>query len=338
MRHSFADRPSVIKWVRAEIYNLLACADYVVQNAEDNDRREENSWVVLFAHALAGILRNESQWRRSIELQTRAVKSGEKIHVPLAVANALSERGILYRLTAELDSAAADLTRAISIYRQVGGAAGQTGEAHALNTYGVVLDQRDERDEGRRRLSEALDIYRRVNDPLGEANVLHDQGMAEFFAGNFDMAAQLLGQALELYKSVDQPLGMAHAHSNLARAQHSVGDERAAADNLQSARVLYRDLGNQLGEINVLVRLGAVLRQQDRDGAVEILNESIGLSLGIGNQLARIHALDELGEIYLADGDTTAALDTWSRALKIAREHGVLREAAKLTDKIRRVR
>lgn len=338
VRHDFRSRLGVIEWVRAELPNLLACADYVIQNSEGNARREENAWTLLFASALAGILRNEGYWSRSIEFQTHAINCAEKIHLPLGMANALSERGMLYRLTADLESAVRDLERAISIYRTVGGRAGLIGEAHALNTYGVVLDQLDKRDEGRRRLSEALDIYRGSHDSLGEANILHDQGMAEFFAGDYDEAIRLLKKALELYKAVDQPLGMAHAHSNLARAQQQAGAGRSSVDNLQSARVLYRELGNKLGEINVLVRLGATLRQQDRERAVQVLNEAITLSADIGNQLAQLDALDELGEIYMGDDDRKAAHETWSRALRIAREHEVLREVVKLEGKVRRAR
>jgi tetratricopeptide (TPR) repeat protein len=336
--HNFADRRCAIEWARAELPNLLACADYVVQSAESDNRHEWNAWVVLFARALAGVLRNEGRWRRSIELQTQAVKSAEKIHVPLGVANALSERGMLYRLTAELNSSVVDLKRAISIYREVGGKAGLTGEAHALNTYGVVLDQLDKRDESRQRLSEALDIYHQTANLLGEANILHDRGMTEFSDKNYETAVQLLGQALELYKTVDQLLGMAHAYSNLARAQQHVGAEQASAANLESAAVLYRDLGNRLGEINVLLRLAAVLREHDRDRAVKILNDAVRLSIDIGNQLARIDALDALGDIYMASGDRKTAADVWSSALRTAREHGMPREEGKLADKVRRVR
>ena len=94
VRHDFAGPPSVIEWVRAELPNLLACVDYVVHNAEDNNRREEIAWVVLFAGALAGILRNESLWRRSIELQTRTVAVAEKIQVPLAVDRGEAARSL----------------------------------------------------------------------------------------------------------------------------------------------------------------------------------------------------------------------------------------------------
>jgi tetratricopeptide (TPR) repeat protein len=338
VREDFADLFSVIRWCHVEFPNLLACADYVVRQAENGGRREENIWVVMFASALAGILRNEGWWRRSIELQTQAYRAAEVIGLPVGAANALSERGMLYRLTAELGSAAADLDRAIAIYQQIGGVAGRAGEARSLNTYGVVLDQLGQPDEAKRRLSEALGIYRQIGDSLGEANVLHDQGMAELFSRDYDSAIALLGQALDLYQTVGQPLGMAHAHTSLGRALQHVGAEADAAGNLDSARVLYRDLGNRLGEINVLARLGTVLRRNDPDRAAEVLTEAIRLSSDIGNQLARIEALDELGEVYLMSGNKKAAMDAWSRALRLAMEHGIEREATKLAGKVGRGR
>lgn len=346
VHHDFSGHPGVIEWVRAELPNLLACAQHVEENAAGSDGYEENSWVVLFAAALAGILRNEGLWSRSIELQTRAVTAAEQIHLPLAVANALSERGMLYRLTGELDSAAADLTQAISIYREVGGAEGRSGEAHALNNSAIVLEQQakqanqdvqDKKVESQRRLTEALDIYRALNDPLGEANVLHDQGMAEFFEKNYDTAVQLLERALDLYKTVDHPLGMAHAYNNLARAQQSIGDEDAA-DNLELARVKYGELGNRLGAARVLIRRAEVLRQRDRGEAARALNEALEISKDIGNQSAQIDALDGLGELSVFAGDPDAALGMWSCALKIAKEHGMEREGARLADKVGRVR
>ena len=343
--HDLIDLSGVIRWIRddffgqgGELSNMLACADYAVRQAEGNVDRDRNAWVVLFASAFAGILRNEGEWQRSIDLQTHAVECAQKINVPLGIANALSERGLLRRLAGELQRAEADLREAIAIYRRVGGAAGQVGMAHALNTLGVVLDQQLRPDESRRALQEALDTSRSIADSLGEANVLQDQGMTELFARNYEQAIRLIGQALTIYQAEGQPLGVAHASIYLARAQLRAGDEEAAAGSLESARRLYQDLGNTLGEANVLVQLGTILRARDRGLAVDRLNQAVELSSGIGNQMTRMAALNQLGGIYLDSGEQSAALEAWSRALRIAREHGVRREEAMLEDQLRQVR
>jgi tetratricopeptide (TPR) repeat protein len=333
--HHFSERPTVIAWARAELPNLLACADYVARDAEGDGHRQEKAWVIMFASALAGLLRNEGAWSRSVELQTRAVTAAGQIRAPLALANALHERGLLGRLTGNLRTALVDLDQAIAIFSEIGDDQAKIGEAHALNTSGVVLDQLERREEGRQRLTSALGIYRRLGNRLGEANILHDQGMAELFAEQYDQAVHLLGQALTLYQAVDHPLGMAHAHNYLATAQRHVGLEHEAAENLMAAQVLYRDLGNQLGEVTTLIQLGAVLGQSDYSRGVNTLHNAEERSREIGYQLGLANALDELGVLYKADGDSTGAGAKWMEALELCRKYGIHREESKLMDKLR---
>jgi hypothetical protein len=68
------------------------------------------------------------------------------------------------------------------------------------------------------------------------------------------------------------------------------------------------------------------------------LNEAIRESEKIGNQSARIQAMIELGEVYLAHGDRRTARDTWSRALHLAGGLRMEREVAKLASKLEAVR
>jgi tetratricopeptide (TPR) repeat protein len=322
VRHPFADLAAAIVWAQAELDNLLACADYV-----DREGTEQRPWVIRFAAALAGMLRNDGQWPRSVELQTRAITAARQLDLPLAEANALHERGQLRRLLGDLAHATEDLERALTIYQEIGGTEGATGEAHVLNTYAVVSDQRKLPGEARSRLSASLAVYRRLGNQLGEANVLHDQGMAGFFAGQYTEAAELLGQALALYQVVGHPLGQAHAHNNLAKIQLRTGRDREAAHSLESARALYHQLGNLLGEASTLTELGTMLRQRrDNDRAAEILTTAIDLNERIGNQLGLAKALLELGTLRGAMGDLTTAKDLLTRSLDVYRRHDIRRD------------
>jgi predicted negative regulator of RcsB-dependent stress response len=51
-----------------------------------------------------------------------------------------------------------------------------------------------------------------------------------------------------------------------------------------------------------------------------------------------VQALEELGEVYLAHGNRRSAREAWSRALRIAREHGMERDEATLKGKLESVR
>lgn len=331
----FVDRPTAVAWARTELPNLLACATYLLENAQNTGGQKDKAWAVLFVSALSGLLRNEGRWwYRSIELQTQSIELSAGIDAPLARANALNERALLYRLTGQLPAAVGDLTQSIDYCREIGGISAETAEGHALNIYGVILDQLGDQVAGRQRLNSALAIYRRLHDTLGEANVLHDLGMAEFFAKDYEKAAQLIDQALKYYLAIDQPLGSAHAHSNLARVQRVLGRDEEAAKHLEAARKLYHVLGNQLGEISVSIQLGAVLRQYDRGQAEQTLRDAMALSVDLGSQLGQVNAFSELGDLYLAQGKRRAASAAWLRGLGIAREHDIGREESALAQKL----
>jgi len=336
MNHHFTDDDSAISWAQAELNNFQACADYAIKNADDGTwGREEKAWTIRFSAALAGLLRNEGLWPRSIELQTRAIAAARQLTELLAEANALHERALLYRLSSKLADARADLERALEIYRDIGGDAGGTGEAHVLNTYGVVLDQLGEPAESQNRLGASLACYRRLGDQLGEANVLNDLGMAEYFADRFTEAADLIGQALQLYRVVDHPLGKAHAHSNLAKAQRRVGLGHEATDNLEAARALYRQLGNKLGAASARAERGAVLRQQeDYDKAERFLDKAAKRLEQVGNYQALAKTLEEWGDLYIAKGDPKKAKILLMRALELYREHNIPRDLTGLLKKL----
>jgi tetratricopeptide (TPR) repeat protein len=329
---------SVMNWVRAELDNLLACADFVQREAKERGGREEDASVLLFASALAGILRNTGLWRQSIELQSRAVESAERLQAPLGIASALSERGMLRRLTSEYDLAIPDLERAVGIYQATGSLEGQAGAAHVLNTWGVVCDLQRSGDEGRRLLGESLEIFQRCNDSLGEANVLHDQGMAKLFAGNLDAASQLISQSLALFQAIGQPLGTAHAHNNLARVQQAMGANREAEINFGKAAELYGILGNKLGEVSALILLGTEQRRHDYRGAIRTLKSAVAQSEDTVSQSALVQALDALGDAYRDHGNRRSARDAWSRALRIARQHGMERDETMLKGRLESVR
>ncbi len=335
---------AAVGWARGELPNLRALTDYVVVEAEGGDAVASH-WVVLFASALAGLLRNDGYWLESIDRQTQAVAAAVRLDSPLAEANALHERAFLYRLSARLDEAISDLDRALILYRDVGGDAGAIGAAHVLNTYGVVLDQRNRLTEAQEQFDQAMAGHRRLGDRLGEANVLHDEGMKEYFAGKraeregppgqapvyYQAAAGLLGLALAVFQEVGHPLGQAHAHLNLGRAERKVGRESAAAANLAAAGRLYHELGNRLGEATILVELGEILRRlpEDRDDkqVIRYLRQAERISKRIGNQRVRGTAFEQLGEFYLAKGCRDRAVARFGQALRLYRENGLDRDA-----------
>lgn len=333
--HTFTDRRDAILWIRTEQLNLQNCAQYVMDGLGNSESQQAKRWVIMFASSLAGILRNDGKWAFSLKLQTSAIVAAEELQIPLAMANALHERGLLKRLVDDQRGALTDLEQAIRIYRDIGGKAGLMGEAHALNTAGVVLDRLSRRSESDEFLVSALGIYQRLDSQLGQANVLQDQGMSELFAGQSAAAASFFSRALTLYEDADHLLGKAHARNYLARAQRQSGLEREAAENLLQAQQLYHDLGNQLGEITTQNQRGAAVGRIDYGQGSKILNDAMHRSLEIGSQPGLVDAMYELGMLHRINSDNVAAIRIWNHALEICREYDLQREEKKLLKELR---
>jgi tetratricopeptide (TPR) repeat protein len=333
---SFADRDSALAWAHDQRENLEACAAYAGRQANDTGHRQAKAWVILFASALAGLLRNDGQWRQSIDQQTRAIIAAQQLGLPLAEANARHERGQLYRLSSALDDALIDLETALVLYREEGGEAGETGEAHALNTSAVVLDQLGRRSEAWPRFDASLAIYRRRGDRLGEANVLHDQGMTQYFSGHDAEAAESLAVALELFKAVDHPLGQAHAHSNLAKAQRRLGLANEAAEHLLAAETYYRRLGNQLGVVTTITEEGTVRHEQgDHVGAELNFRDAERLAEEIGSMIGLAAVSKTWGSCWAETGDLKRAEALLTRSLELYRRYGIQRDEDQLVKQLK---
>jgi pimeloyl-ACP methyl ester carboxylesterase/tetratricopeptide (TPR) repeat protein len=343
--HSFANLAAAVAWAREERENLLICAEYVEVHSAGPGSRIPRAWVTRYASATAGILRNEGLWPQSIQLQTRAIAAAMELDLPIAQANALHERGQLNRLVGDPISATDDLERALSLFRQIGGDAGATGEGHALNTLGVVMDQRGNYEQARGLLAASLAAYRASGDRLGEANVLHAEGVACHYAKQYDEAVRLLGRSLNLYQQVGHPLGQAHAHSHLARNQRLIGLP-GARENLESAQDLYGQLGNLLGEATSLQDLGSLLRP--RLGAAQVegadpvraqwaLERARERYRQLGNVLGVASTSAELGALHGATGDLVLAKVHLYEAVRLFREAGLQRDERSVLEEIERL-
>jgi tetratricopeptide (TPR) repeat protein len=315
-----ADWSSAVAWTQGEVSNLLACADQVHASGDA-------PWVIRFSTALAGLLRSNGMWSRSVSLQTRALDAANRLGNVLAQANALHELGLLHRLSTDLPRAENYLERALLAYREVAGPASIRGRAHVLNSLAVVVDQRGRGDEAWPLFDESLSLCRSIGYRLGAANVANDRGMTHLFAGNHAMATDLLRAALEMYVESGQPLGQAHAHAGLARALRRTGDRAAAAGHLDAMRDLYRALHNRLGEASTWMQRGTLHGASDVEAARIAFVAAIEIYRSVNNQIGIGSAHVELAKLYRATGDLARAKEHRRTALGIFQQFGVARDA-----------
>lgn len=178
---------------------------------------------------------------------------------------------------------AADLPAALAHYRRAEGLARAAdwtqAQGSALQGIGVATKQ-----SGRPR--EALDYYRR---------------------------------ALDLYRRGPHPADAAATLSNIGSAHIALGELPEAEQALTAARSLAEGTNAHFRTL-VLVNLSLVLQEQGRlEGALEMLEESLGAAEQAGSSYARAVTLETLGHVRADAGRPDEAAEAFGEALTLAR-------------------
>ena len=310
---ALAGREQALAWARAERASLLACLDHAT-------RTGQHAQVIALTAGLAGLLRRDGPWADAVARHMAAIEATEHLGDRLGQAGALTDLGVVRRMTDEYPAAAQALDQALDIYRDLGD---RLGQANALSSLGVVRRMTGEYPAAAQALEQALDIYRDLGDRLGQANVLWDLGVVRRMTGEYPAAAQALEQALDIYRDLGDRLGQANALSDLGFVRRGTGEYPAAAQALEQALHIYRDIGHRIGQVNVLNFLGDVRRRTgEYPAAAQALDQAVGISRDIGARGGEATALLFLGAVRRLTGDFPAAAQALDQALGVYRDLG----------------
>ena len=307
------DAGRALAWARAERASLLACLDHAVDTGQ-------HVRVVSLTAGLAVVLWRDGPWADAVTRHATAVDAARCVGDRLGEANALTDLGIVRRLTGEYPGAAKALTQGLRIYRDLGD---RLGEAHALRELGAMRGMTGKFAGAAKILAKALGIYRNLGDRLGEANALRDLGMVRWLTGEYPGAAQVLEEALSIYRGTGNRHGEANALTDLGGVRQLTGEYLDAAQVLEEALGIYRATGNRHGEANALTQLGTVRRATgEYPGAAQVLEQALGIYRATGNRHGEANALTELGTVRRGTGDYPGATQVLEQALSIWRDLG----------------
>jgi tetratricopeptide (TPR) repeat protein/transcriptional regulator with XRE-family HTH domain len=310
------DAGQALSWARAERANLLACLDHATHAGQ-------HARIIGLTAALTELFRCDGPWADAITRHTAAVDAAHHLRDRLGEANALTDLGVVRRLTGEYPGAAQVLERALAIYRDLGD---RLGEANALTDLGVVRRLTGEYPGAAQVLERALAIYRDLGDRLGEANALTDLGTVWWLTGEYPGAARALERALAIYRDLGSDrLGEAGALTYLGVVRRMTGEYRGAARVLEQALDIYRDrdIGNPHGEAYALTELGVVRRMTgEYPGAARVLEQALAIYRDLGNRHAEADARTHLGVVRRMTGEYPGAARVLEQALAIYRDLG----------------
>jgi tetratricopeptide (TPR) repeat protein len=307
------DADTARAWLRAERANLEAALDYAAGLSRDE-------LVVALTAGLVDLLRTDGPWTQAQALHTAALAAAQRLRDKLGQADALTEMGILQRLTGRLAGAARDLEAALNLFRDLDD---RNGQASALAELGSVRAATGDILGAIRDQEAALHLRRDLDDRRGLASVLGQLGTVRATSGDYAGAVRDLEAALDLSRDLGDRNGQASALRQLGTVRHVTGDHVGAAQDLEAALDLFRDLDDRRGQAHALNMLGDVRRTtgdlqssaRDQEAALELFRD-------LGDRNGQAGALTHLGTVRHVTGDHAGAARDLEAALELFREIG----------------
>ena len=220
-------------WLRTERDNL----EHAYIRAHVRNLHEH---TLTLAAGLAEILSTDGPYTRALALHQAAADTAEHHGRPTAHANALTDLGIMRRLTGDLTGALDALSQALGICRETGD---RHGEADTLTELGRAQALSGNLAGADRALGPALEFYRATSHHHGEAYALTNLGTVRRLTGDLAGAGDALGQALTMNRELNKADGQAIALEGLGECHLTAGETRTGAARLSQALEIYQCLG-----------------------------------------------------------------------------------------------
>lgn len=318
------NREEAAAWMESERANMEAVVGY-------SAARGWPAPGIAIATAMSGFLRTHGHWTQMRALHVTALDAAQLAGYRRGEAEALTNLGIVQRLTGEYVAAIATLERALEACRAVDD---QHDEARALVALGIVERLTVSHQMAITTLRRALELHAGAADQLGQADALSELGCVQRLAGDFPDARASHERALQLYRDLGDRQGQADSLRYLGRVYQEVGDYAAVTALYTQALELYRSVDDRLGQAHTLNFLGIAQHVSDDYLHAELtLTDALDLYRDLGHRLGQAETLNNLGDVHAVSHPDRAGA-CYKRALKIARSISAVLEAARALEGI----
>jgi len=168
-----------------------------------------------------------------------------------------------------------------------------------------------------------------LGSALAEARALNCHGLARISAGEAEDAVGYLEQALTLVERLDDVPWQSRVVNNLGFAMSVAGRPRQALEYCRRALALKQRLGSPREEANVRNNMAFVLADLSmHDEAVTEAEQALALYRRASSVVDQAKALDTLGSMLQARGDSNAAIECFVEALDLGHDQLIPRPQA----------
>jgi len=168
--------------------------------------------------------------------------------------------------------------------------------------------------------SEAKVLFKKTNYPEGEAKVLGQFGFCYVNTAEYEKAFDLLQQSYNIALNVKDKSVLAETENNLGVANYFIGNFAIAAQYLINSYKTRVKLNNKSDIANTANNLGLVYNQiEEYKKAKEYFLISYKLKLEIGDILGQIRTITNICDTYLKLGDIVKAKEYFEKGYNLSK-------------------
>lgn len=311
----FADPDEAVRWLDAELPNLVAAAQ---RAAADRTGDPAPAW--LLSHTLIPFLRLRGFPAEAAAIVDAALVAAEAAGERRGYGAALLGRASLHHQQGRWHAAVDDLTEALDAFRETGWAEGQ---AVLLQNLGLAHGQLGKLEAALPFHREALALYERTGSRYGAASVIGNLAIDVMQLGRLAEAAELARRCLATFAGLGSRQREALNVGNLGEIHRLMGEFGPARRCYRQALLWCQEIGDRDGE--GVATFGLALIDSDLGRlapARELLLAALRLSRETGNQRYVAGALAGLARVQYRCGELGPARRAGGQARELADQLG----------------
>lgn len=274
--------------------------------------------------SLGNLHADRNEYEIALQYYERALTYYEREGSAVVIARTHHNMGIAHERLGAYEKALSAYEHALDVFEDT---QNHSGIAHACNGIGNVHSSTGDYVRAVEFYQRALTIFEETHDRVGAASTLGNLGILLERLRDTDAAVDYHERALELFRDIGDTVGVARATNSIGSIHMSRGQAEEALGYFYVARALHEDMGNRISADSVTGNIVAALLNLGRyDDARTALN-SVVLSDAV-EPAVRAEFYANRATLELRAGNTEAAHDALSMALRICHEAGLRSEEA----------
>ncbi|PCJ83461.1 MAG: hypothetical protein COA57_11185 [Flavobacteriales bacterium] len=270
----------------------------------------------------------------AILLCQEAERLSVAINYSRGISEAYGQLGYLLIQQGKIETALAYNHKSLKILEQSGD---KKSIAAVLNNIGYIYENQGDIEKGLDYYHKSLKIKEKIGDKKGEAYSLNNIGFIYMNQDDIEKGLEYIHKSLKIYEEIGDKKGEAISLNNIGLIYKNQGDIEKGLDYYHKSLKIRKELGDKTGEANSLNNIGVIYYNQGDPSCVGSKEECLraGIEKGldyyhkslkiyeeIGNKQGVANSLNNIGSIYLDEGNAGEAKNHAKRSLDLSQELG----------------